>query len=103
MIRDLVIVKLLLWAAGWQQLLASALVVAVIASCFGVSLAAFETRKQYATLQELSRESDQLDSEYEKLLLEQSAWAGYARIDDVARRELDMQIPEGEQVVVVTP
>ncbi len=103
MIRDLVIVKLLMWAVCWQQILVGVLVLAVIASCFGVSLAAFETRKQYAALQVLSRQSDQLDSEYEKLLLEQSAWAGYARIDEVARRELDMQIPQGEQVVVVTP
>lgn len=103
MIRDLVLVKLLLWAVSWQQMLVGVLLLAVIASCFGVSFAAFETRERYAELQELTRESDQLDGEYEKLLLEQSAWAGYARIDDIARRELGMQIPQGDQIVVVSP
>lgn len=103
MIRDLIVVRVLLWLLAWQQLVVALLVVAVIASSFGVSLAAFETREQYSVLQKLSAESDQLDSEYEKLLLEQSAWAGHARIDEVAREELDMQIPELKQIVVVSP
>lgn len=103
MIRELLIYRLLIWMLGWQQLLVGLLLVAVLASSFGVSFAAFQTREQYSELQKLSQESDQLDSEYEKLLLEQSAWAGYARIDEVARDKLDMQIPQGEQIVVVSP
>ncbi|MFN3238415.1 MAG: cell division protein FtsL [Pseudomonadales bacterium] len=103
MIRELVVFRLVMWLLAWQQLVVAVLVIAVIASSFGVSLAAFQTREQYSVLQKLNEESDQLDSEYEKLLLEQSAWAGYARIDEVAREELGMQIPQGEQVVVVTP
>ncbi|MFT5102293.1 MAG: cell division protein FtsL, partial [Planctomycetaceae bacterium] len=53
-------------------------------------------------LQALVSEADNLDSEYEKLLLEQSAWAGYARIDEISRGDLGMQIPEGEHVVVIS-
>jgi cell division protein FtsL len=67
-----------------------------------VSYAAFETRQNYSRLQVLVTESDSLDSEYEKLLLEQSAWAGYARIDELSRDDLGMLIPEGEQIVVIT-
>jgi cell division protein FtsL len=103
MIRELIVFRLVMWMLAWQQLVVALLVVAVIVSSFGVSLAAFQTREQYSNLQKLNEESDHLDSEYEKLLLEQSAWAGYARIDEVAREELGMQIPQGEQVVVVTP
>ena len=103
MIRELLVYRLLIWMLGWQQLLVGQLLVAVLASSFGVSFAAFQTREPYSDLQKLSQESDQLDSEYEKLLLEQSAWAGYARIDEVARDKLDMQIPQGEQIVVVSP
>lgn len=103
MIRELLLCRLVMWMLGWQQLAVVALVIVVLGSSFGVSLAAFETREQYSELQQLDRESDRLDSEYEKLLLEQSAWAGYARIDEVSRDELKMRIPEGEQIVVVSP
>ena len=103
MIRDLLVFRLVMWMLHWQQLTIWLLVIAVLASSFGVSLAAFQTREQYSELQQLNRESDRLDSEYEKLLLEQSAWAGYARIDEIAREELSMQIPSGDQVVVVSP
>ncbi len=103
MIRELLLYRLMIWFFNWQQILIGLLLLAVLVSSFGVSLAAFETRSQYSVLQKLDKESDQLDSEYEKLLLEQSAWAGYARIDEVAREKLEMQIPKGEQIVVVTP
>jgi cell division protein FtsL len=103
MIRDLLVFKVLMWLLNWQQVGIGLLIVAVLVSSFGVSFAAFQTREQYSELQKLGRESDRLDSEYEKLLLEQSAWAGYARIDEVAREELSMQIPSGDQVVVVSP
>ena len=86
---------------NWPQLLQGVLLAGVVVSCFGVSLAAFETRQNYSRLQVLVSEADSLDSEYEKLLLEQSAWAGYGRIDQISRGDLGMQIPEGEQVVVI--
>ena len=89
------------WLVAWPQMLQGLLLLVVVVSCFGVSLAAFQTRQNYSRLQVLIAESDSLDSEYEKLLLEQSAWAGYGRIDELSRDNLDMRIPEGEQIVVV--
>jgi len=102
MMRESPFARVILWMLNWPQLLQGALLVAVVASCFGVSLAAFETRQKYSRLQVLVSEADSLDSEYEKLLLEQSAWAGYARIDEISRGDLGMQIPEGERVVVIS-
>ncbi|MFT5014481.1 MAG: cell division protein FtsL [Patiriisocius sp.] len=102
MIRENPFMRVVLWILNWPQLLQGALLVAVVVSCFGVSLAAFETRQKYSRLQALVSEADNLDSEYEKLLLEQSAWAGYARIDEISRGDLGMQIPEGEHVVVIS-
>lgn len=101
MIQENPIIRLAMWLVNWPQLLQGLLLLLVIASCFGVSYAAFETRQNYSRLQVLVGEGDSLDSEYEKLLLEQSAWAGYARIDELAKGDLNMQIPQGEQVVVV--
>ena len=40
------------------------------------------------SLQTEQHASDTLDSEYEKLLLEQSVWAGYNRVDQLARETL---------------
>jgi cell division protein FtsL len=102
MIRENPFMRVVLWILNWPQLLQGALLVAVVVSCFGVSLAAFETRQKHSRLQALVSEADNLDSEYEKLLLEQSAWAGYARIDEISRGDLGMQIPEGEHVVVIS-
>lgn len=101
MIQDNPVFRLAAWLLAWPQLLQGLLVVAMIASCFGVSYAAFQTRQNYSRLQVLVSEGDGLDSEYEKLLLEQSAWAGYARIDELSKDDLNMRIPEGEQMVVV--
>jgi len=102
MMRENPFFQLAVWLLALPQLLHGALVAAVVVSCFGVSFAAFETRQNYSRLQVLVNESDTLDSEYEKLLLEQSAWAGYARIDELSRDDLKMLIPEGEQIVVIT-
>jgi cell division protein FtsL len=49
----------------------------------------------------LGQERDNLDSEYEKLLLEQSAWADYSRIDQVSREQLHMLAPTSKSIVVV--
>lgn len=101
MIQENPIFRLVLWLLAWPQLLHGLLLLALVVSCFGVSYAAFQTRQNYSRLQVLVSEGDNLDSEYEKLLLEQSAWAGYARIDELSRDDLDMRIPVGKQVVVV--
>lgn len=102
MMRELPIYKLIVWMLSVPQLIFSMLVLILLVSCFAVSYASFETRQKYSELQKLNAERDSLDSEYEKLLLEQSAWAGYARIDEVSREQLDMRIPSGDQIVVVS-
>lgn len=94
-------IQLLIWCCQWRQLLSGLLLLAVVISTFGVSYAAFETRQLYGDLQDAGNESDRLDSEFEKLLLEQSAWAGYARIDEISREELDMRAPTKTQLVIV--
>ncbi|MDZ7686879.1 MAG: cell division protein FtsL [Gammaproteobacteria bacterium] len=70
--------------------------------CAWCDLRRRETRQQYAEIQQLERTQDHLDSEYEKLLLEQSAWADYARVDRISREELGMTSPAAKDIVVVT-
>ena len=89
------------WSAGTKQLSVATLLLLVLASSLGVSFAAHQTRQMYHKLQEISFVKDNLDSEYEKLLLEQSAWADYTRIDRVSPTELSMRAPVSENMIIV--
>jgi cell division protein FtsL len=100
-IRDSLVGKVFAWFTGWTQISATLLVLTGIASALAVIQAVHVTRQQYSELQELRAIQDNLDSEYEMLLLEQSAWADYARIDQVARDDLMMFAPTAATLVVV--
>ncbi len=85
--------QLIRWSSsGWPGR-TNALLCLVLASSVGVILASYETRALYSRVQVEEHVSDNLDSEYERLLLEQSAWAGYHRVDQLAREELQMRSP----------
>ncbi|MFT4718868.1 MAG: cell division protein FtsL [Candidatus Azotimanducaceae bacterium] len=101
MTRETLIGTVVVWFMGWTQITATLLVVVGIASALGVIQSVHVTRQQYSELQELRAIQDNLDSEYEMLLLEQSAWADYARIDQVARDDLMMFAPTAESLIVV--
>jgi len=64
-----------------------------------------ESRQRFARLQVLQAERDALNVEWGKLLLEEGAWSQHRRIEDMARRRLDMNLPNPEsiRVVRVTP
>ena len=101
MIADSLLFRTLSWLLAWQQLLIAALIGLLVVSSLAVALSAHETRQLYSQLQVLGQERDNLDSEYEKLLLEQSAWADYSRIDQVSREQLNMLAPTSKSIVVV--
>ena len=100
-ISDSLVMKLVAWLLAWPQLAVVLLVIAVVISSLGVVYTAHETRAAYAKLQDLQETRDSLDSRYEKLLLEQSAWADYSRIDQIAHKQLKMSSPKPEDIVVV--
>ncbi|MEX2489737.1 MAG: cell division protein FtsL [Pseudomonadales bacterium] len=89
------------WLTAWKQFSVVILVLIVVSSAIAVVYSAHMTRQMYAQLQVLQKKQDDLDSEYEKLLLEKSAWGDYARVDRVAREELEMKQPGSEDLVVV--
>jgi cell division protein FtsL len=55
----------------------------------------------YRDLQTLEKDHDDLEHEYEKLLLEQSAWADYTRLNQLAHDELAMAAPTAVDTVVI--
>lgn len=58
-------------------------------------------RQLYSQLQGLQTKKDLLDSEYEKLLLERSAWSEYSRVENLAESRLGMKTPAAGDVIMV--
>lgn len=79
------------------------LLVLVIGSALGVIYAKHQSRLLFGDLQVLQAERDQLNIEWGRLQLEQSAWATHSRIEKLARERLDMIVPNPETVVIVKP
>ncbi len=74
------------------------LLVAVLVSAFSVVLVTYQTRVRFAELESLRQHGQQLDVQWVRLLLEESAFSSPARVERLARDELDMSEPKEEQV-----
>ena len=95
------VLQCLTWLGGGWPRRVMLLMAFILASSVGVILVSHETRALYSRIQVEEHVSDNLDSEYERLLLEQSAWAGYNRVDQLAREELHMQTPRRANLVLM--
>ncbi|HZV54655.1 MAG TPA: cell division protein FtsL [Rhodocyclaceae bacterium] len=56
-------------------------------------------RKLFTELEREQSRMRELDVEWGQLQLEQSTWAGHARIEKIAREKLGMRLPAPAQVV----
>ncbi|RCV91093.1 cell division protein FtsL [Halomonas montanilacus] len=84
-------------------LVVAGLVVACLITATVVINVSHLTREQYARLQDLERERDQLQTEWGQLLLEESAWSSPARIERLAIERLEMRLPHVNEVEVIRP
>ena len=75
--------------------------VAVIASAVAIAYYSHICREQYTQLTALQREANELQVEYGRYLLEQSAWGSLQRVESMAMNELGMHTPEVGEVVMV--
>jgi cell division protein FtsL len=85
------------------RLIVAALWVAVLASSLGVIYAKQEARNRFNELQKLTKARDDLDIEWGQLQLEQSTWATHGRVEQVARDDLHMTIPQANDLRIVQP
>ncbi len=76
---------------------------AVVMSAFAVSYSVHEARKLTDKAQQLQREQNRLHTEWGQLLLEHSTWGSYARVERIAREELQMIQPTSKDRVVIRP
>ena len=64
-------------------------------------LSVHDDRRIYRLIQDEHKRTQALEVHWRQLLLEQSAWQGHARVEQIARERLDMYIPKPEEVVIL--
>jgi cell division protein FtsL len=77
--------------------------VAVLGSSVAVVYSSFETRRLVARHQRLQLENNTMQVEWGQLLLEQSTWGSYNRVEQLAGTQLKMRVPSPSEIVMVQP
>ena len=77
------------------------LVFSVLWSAIVVVESVHSNRLLFAELQRLHQAADESRVEWGKLLLEQSSYAAYSRIENLANRQLKMKAPSVNEIVMV--
>lgn len=90
---------------GLQRLflVATLVFMVVLSSAVLLVYSKHQSRKLFVELQALKHQVDALNTEWGQLQLEQSAWSGHGRIEQVARERLSMVMPGAEEVVFIRP
>jgi cell division protein FtsL len=75
----------------------------LILIALGTVTAQHKSRKLYFELQQQQDAARQYGIEWGQLQLEQSTWAMHARIEQIAAKQLQMQVPDDKRIQVVVP
>ena len=75
----------------------------LIICALGLITSQHHARKLYIELQQQQEAARQYEIEWGQLQLEQSTWAMHARIEQVARQNLQMQVPNASRIQAVIP
>lgn len=89
-------------AIGWW-LLNLGLGLAVMLTAVSVIETSHRCRVMYAHLQELQLAQWDMQEQWGRLLLEQSTWAAHHRVEQLARKQLNMRLPATAELQVVMP
>ena len=84
------------------MLLVAVLWVAAVVSALGVVATTQVVRRDVNSLETLRREASQLQVQWGAVLLEQSTWAAYGRVENAAVSELNMMAPTPEEIVIIS-
>lgn len=78
------------------------LLLAVAVACaLSAVTANHKARKLFVELDREQNRARQLEVEWGQLQLEQSTWAGHARIEKIARDKLQMKLPDPKQILIL--
>lgn len=73
----------------------------VLMSAFAIVYSTYSTRLAFMQWQEILSETQKLDVEWGRLLIEKSSSSSYIRLEKIATEKLGMVVPEGERLVVI--
>ncbi len=79
-----------------------ALLAILIACALGVVTSQHHARKLFSQLQREQARAQELEVEWGKLQLEQRTWATHARVEDIAKRTLNMSLPDSARIRVIS-
>ncbi|KMT65718.1 hypothetical protein XM47_08000 [Catenovulum maritimum] len=85
----------------WQNKVLVVLILSVLASAYGVIYYAWSNRQLNSEMQKLLEEKDKLDIDWRHMLLEHNALSEHSRVEHIARGQLGMVRPSGEQEKVI--
>ena len=77
------------------------LIFLLLISALGVVYVKDLSRRLFITYHKVQLETEKLQVDGNKLLLEQSAWGAQQRVQVVAQRQLQMQIPPSTDVMMI--
>jgi len=86
-----------------QWILVVAALVLSAVSALGVVYSSFEARRLVAQHQQLLNMKNAMQVEWGQLLLEQSTWGSYNRVEQLAGAKLKMRVPSPSEIVMVSP
>ena len=67
----------------------------------GVVTSQHQARKLYFELEQQQQLTKKYQTEYGQLQLEQSTWAMHSRIEELAAKKLNMQVPDAKRIQVI--
>jgi cell division protein FtsL len=76
---------------------------AVLAASAGAIYAKYRARELFVELERLNSARDDLDAEWGRLQLEQSAWSNYGYVERIASERLHMSIPDSREIEILSP
>jgi cell division protein FtsL len=76
---------------------------ALLLTAAGASYSKYRARALFVQLERLDQVRDQLEAEWGRLQLEQSAWSSYAFVERVASERLHMSAPDPRDIALIAP
>lgn len=81
-----------------RAIVVTALFLATFASALQIVIQRHESRKLFVELQDLRKEQDELNRRWGQLLLEQGTWGTHSRVEEIARDQLKMIVPQQTEI-----
>lgn len=78
-----------------------ALAIVVLVSAIAVVHTKYRSRVLFVQLKGLDAQVDEVDIEWEQLLIEHGAWGTPAHIEASARKKLKMRMPMAAEVIII--